>query len=159
MEVDAILCDHVQLAENKLFVSGGGVMRAWVNPQPPHVIMVGVAVVVRVPYTETNKHHTLAITLVDEDGQPVRPYVLEGMPTPPPVHAEVPFNLGRPADLAGGEAQPYCMGANFNLGLDQLGGYTFEIRVDGEKEKELSLRIAAARAPMGLIQPSGPPAG
>lgn len=107
--------------------SGGASLAAWVNPQPPHVIMVGVAVVVRVPYTETNKHHTLAITLVDEGGQSVRPYVVEGMPTPPPVHAEVPFNLGRPADLAAGEAQPYCMGANFNLGLGQLLGYTFEV--------------------------------
>ena len=54
-----------------------------------------------------------------------------------------------------GESQPYCMGANFNLGLRQLGGYTFEV-VDGEKKRDLSLRVAAARPSLGLIQPGGP---
>ncbi len=143
MEIDAMLCDHVQVAENKLFVSGGGIMRAWVSPQPPHVIMVGVAAVVQVPYTATNQAHTLAITLVTEDGKPVSAYVPEGMPDPGPIRGEVPFNLGRPADLTAGEAQPYCLGANFNIGLKQLGGYRFELAIDGTKVKELHLRVAA----------------
>jgi hypothetical protein len=156
MEIDAMLCDHVQAAENKLFVSGGGVMRSWVSPQPPHVIMVGVAAVVRVPYIATNQAHTLTITLIDEDGNGVSPFVPEGMPDPGPIRGELSFNLGRPPGLSPGEAQPYCLAANFNIGLRQLGGYTFELAIDGSKVKELSLRVAAAPPTMGLIQPGGP---
>jgi Family of unknown function (DUF6941) len=155
VEIDAMLCDHVQVADNKLFVSGGGIMRAWVNPQPPHIIMVGVAAVVRVPYTATNQAHTLAITLVTEDGQPVSPFVPVGMPDPGPIRGEVSFNLGRPADLSPGDAQPYCLGANFNIGLKQLGGYRFEIAIDGVKVEEPSLLVAARPPAMGLIQPGG----
>ena len=151
-----MLCDHVQVADNKLFVSGGGIMRSWVNPQPPHVIMVGVAAVVQVPYTATNQPHTLTITLVSEDGEAVSPFVPEGMPDPGPIRAEVPFNLGRPAGLYPGEAQPYCVGANFNIGLKQLGGYRFELAIDDTKTEELHLRVAARPLMMGLIQPGGP---
>jgi len=156
VEIDAMLCDHVQVADNKLFTSGGGIMRAWVSAQPPHVIMVGVAAVVRVPYTATNQAHTLTITLVDEDGNGVSPFVPEGMPDPGPIRGEVSFNLGRPPGLSAGEAQPYCLAANFNIGLDKLGGYTFELAIDGTKVKDLNLRVAAASPVMGLIQPGGP---
>ena len=110
------------------------------------------------PYTATNQAHKLTITLVDEDGNAVSPYVPEGMPDPGPIRGEVSFNLGRPSGVAAGEAQPYCVGANFNLGLRQLGGYTFELAIDGTKVKELNLRAAAAPPVMGLIQSGGPPA-
>ena len=155
MEIDAMLCDHAQAADSKLFVSGGGVVRSWVSPQPPHVIMIGVAAVVKVPYTATNQAHTLTITLIDEDGNGVSPFVPDGVPDPGPIRGELSFNLGRPAGLSPGEAQPYCLAANFNIGLRQLGGYTFELAIDGTKMKELSLRVAAAPPTMGLIQAGG----
>lgn len=147
-----MLCDHVQVADNKLFVSGGGVMRAWVSPQAPHMITVGIGAIVRVPYTATNQAHTLAITLVTEDGQPVSPFVQEGMPDPGPIRGELSFNLGRPAGLSPGEAQPWCLGANFTIGLRQLGGYRFELAVDGTKLTELPLRVAAQPPVVGLVR-------
>ena len=158
MEVNAFLCDYVQAADSKLFVNGGGVMRCWVGPQPPHMITLGVAAVVQVPYTETNKAHTLHIALVDEDGHPVIPFVPEGAPEPGPVEGAVSFNIGRPPGLSHGEAQPYTVAANFTIALQELGGYTFEISIDGEKEKALSLRVATAPPPMGIIQPGMPTA-
>ena len=118
-------------------------------------ITIGVAAVVKVPYTATNQPHTLTITLVDEDGNGVSPFVPDGVPDPGPIRGELSFNLGRPAGLSPGEAQPYCLAANFNIGLRQLGGYIFELAIDGTKMKELSLRVAAAPPGMGLIQAGG----
>jgi hypothetical protein len=158
VDIDAMLCDHVQAADNKLFVSGGGVMRSWVSPQPPHMIMLGLAAVVQVPYTATNQPHTLTVSLLDEDGRPAIPFVPEGVPEPGPIEATVSFNLGRPPGLSHGEAQPYCLAANFNLGLRQLGGYTFEIKIDGTKVKDLNLRVAAISPAMGISQPGMPKA-
>src|SRR5260370_32740320 len=102
--------------------------------------MVGVAGVVKVASPATNQAVTLTITLVDEDGNGVSPFVPDGMPDPGPIRGELSFNLGRPPGLSPGEAQPYCLAANFNIGLRQLGGYTFELAVDGTRVKELSLR-------------------
>ena len=158
MEVDAILCDYVQASDSKLFVNGGGIMRSWVTPAPPHMITVGLGAVVQVPYTETNQPHTLRIALLDEDGHPVIPFTLDGAPEPGPVEGTVSFNLGRPPGLSHGEAQPYTVAANFTIGLRQLGGYIFEISIDGTKKKDLSLRVAAAPPPMGIIQPGMPTA-
>lgn len=158
MEVDAFLCDYVQAADSKLFVNGAGIMRSWVSPQPPHMITVGLAAVVQVPYTETNKAHTLRVALLDEDGHPAVPFVPEGAPEPGPVEAAVSFNLGRPPALSHGEAQPYTLAANFTIGLRQLGGYTFEISIDGTREKALSLRVAANPPTMGIVQPGMPTA-
>src|SRR5262249_36448188 len=64
VEVDAILCDYVQASDSKLFINGGGIMRSWVSPVPPHMITVGLGAIVQVPYTETNKPHTLRIALL-----------------------------------------------------------------------------------------------
>jgi hypothetical protein len=158
VEVDAILCDHVQAADNKLFISGGGIMRCWVSPEPPHMITLGIGAVVQVPYTATNQAHTLTIALLDEDGHPVVPFVPEGAPEPGPIDATVTFNLGRPPGLSHGEAQPYCVAANFTIGLRQLGGYTFVIKIDGTKARDLSLRVAAAPPTMGIVQPGMPTA-
>ena len=59
-------------------------------------ITIGVAAVVKVPYTATNQPHTLTITLVDEDGNGVSPFVPDGVPDPGPIRGELSFNLGRP---------------------------------------------------------------
>ena len=159
MEIDAILCDHVQASENKLFMSGGGISRSFVSPQPPHVIMVGVAAVIQVPYTATNQAHSLTFSLVDEDGNPVTPFVPDGVPDPGPIRGTVAFNLGRPPTINAGESQPYCFAANFNFGLRQQGGYAFVLEIDGSKVKELPFRVIATPPAIGLIQPGGPLAG
>ena len=80
MEINALLCDHAESAEGKLFINGGGVNMIYVQPQPPYVISIFVAVVVHVPYTDTNVDHTVAVRLMDEDSNPVSPWAPEGVP-------------------------------------------------------------------------------
>jgi hypothetical protein len=153
VEVDAILCDHCQAADNKIFVSGGGISRSYVGAEPPHVIKVGIACVVRIPYTATNQPHKLTITLVTEDGRPAIPYVPEGMPEPGPMEVSAAFNVGRPPIIVPGEAQPWPLAANFEIGLREVGGYKFVISIDGTEVRDLPLRVAVPPAGMNLVQP------
>jgi len=153
VEVDAMLCDFVQAAGNKLFVNGGGINRSWVQPEPPHRIKLGLAAVVHVPYTATNQPHKVTISLITEDGNPVVPHVPDGMPDPDPVEVTATFNIGRPPILVPGETQDWSFAVNLELDLRQLGGYKFVISIDGSEAKNLPLRVDVMPPGMNLIQP------
>ena len=45
MEIDALVCDHAEVADGKLFINGAGITVSWVAPQAPHVIGVSLAAV------------------------------------------------------------------------------------------------------------------
>jgi hypothetical protein len=153
VEVDAMLCDYCQAAENKLFVNGGCINRVWAAAEPPHMVKLGLAAVITVPYTATNQAHKITITLVTEDGKPVIPYVPEGMPIPDPIEVSAAFNVGRPPTIVPGEAQPWPLAANFEIGLQEVGGYKFVIAIDGSPVKDLPLRVAVPPPGMNVIQP------
>ena len=135
MDVDAILCDHAQTADGKLFISGGGLMRYWVDPQPPYMVALGIGAVAQVPYTATGQAHIFTVALFDEDGHPVVPFGAEDTAEVGGVEASVPFELGRPPGLSHGEAQPYCLAVNFTIALRELGGYAFEIKIDDPRSR------------------------
>jgi hypothetical protein len=153
VRVDALLCDYVQASENKLFVNGGGISRSWVAAQPPHMIKVGVAAMVHVPYLETNQAHTITVSLVTEDGHPVIPYFPEGMPGPSSVEISAQFNVGRPPTIVPGETQTWPLAANFELGLRELGGYKFVVSVDGKESTDLALRVAVQPPGVATFRP------
>lgn len=149
MEINAMLCDHAQAAEGKLFISGGGIDRSWVGPDLPHMIGVGLAVTVEVPYTATNQVHKLGLTMVDEDGQLVRPWMPDGSEAAPLV-LDMPFNLGRPPGIAPGSSQTWSAALNIQLPLSKLGQYNFVLSIDGSEEKRLPLLVALMPTPGGF---------
>ena len=158
MEINALLCDHAESAEGKLFINGGGVNMIYVQPQPPFVISIFVAVVVHVPYTATNVEHTVAVRLLDEDSNRVSPWAPDGVPPQPPVETVTTFNVGRPPGLTPGETQtlPLAFGLQ-GLPLSKLGTYVFAIEVDGQAEKQLTARVLVDPRQAGPAAPSGPP--
>ena len=157
MEINALLCDHAESAEGKLFINGGGVNMIYVQPQPPFVISIFVAVVVHVPYTATNVEHTVAVRLLDEDSNAVSPWAPDGVPPQPPVETVTTFNVGRPAGLPPGETQtlPLAFGLQ-GLPLSRLGTYVFAIEVDGEAQQQLTARVLVDPRQAGPAAPSGP---
>jgi hypothetical protein len=157
MEINALLCDHAESAEGKLFVNGGGVNLIYVQPQPPFVISIFVAVVVHVPYTATNHEHTVAVRLLDEDSHPISPWAPEGAPPQPPVETVTTFNVGRPPGLPPGETQtlPLAFGLQ-GLPLSRLGTYVFAIEVDGSVETQLTARVLVDPRQAGPAAPAGP---
>jgi hypothetical protein len=151
MEVDAVLCNHAESVENKLYVHGGGVNMCLVAPQPPHVINVAVGLVVHVPYLSTNEPHRLLLVLVDKDGVPVAPYVPEGMAKPQVIRVEVPFTVGRPDILEVGDEQTLAMAANFpNLPLAEMGLFTWLIEIDDIEMRRLPFRVMLPPTPAPL---------
>src|SRR5579875_1619517 len=77
---------------------------------------VTVAVIVRVPYTDTNAPHTLAVRLDTEDGEQVRLGVV-GTPTGEPrdvFQLGGQFNVGRPPMLVPGDEQLVTLALDIN---------------------------------------------
>ncbi len=145
MELDAFLCDHAEVADGKLFVNGAGINLTWSSPTPPHMLSVSVAMVVQVPWTETNEPHEVTVALVDDDGAVVRGWSPDGAETPP-VELRTGFTVGRPAQLPLGEIQTVPLACNFTVPLPRLGMHEFVIALDGTPVKRLPIRALAQQA-------------
>lgn len=146
MEIDAFLCDHAEAAEGKLFVNGAGINILWAaSPQEPYNVNVAVAAVAQVPWTATNQGHTFRVHIEDEDNRIVHPWAPDGVPEQPEVILETGFNVGRPPNLAVGEAQTVPFAFAFNLPVGKLGLYSFVITVDGTEMKRLPIRLTLAQ--------------
>ena len=66
MRVTMMLADHAQVADGKLFISGGG----W-SVCGPGPVACGVAVLFHIPWQHTNEKISFTLRLLDEDGTPV----------------------------------------------------------------------------------------
>lgn len=130
MELDVMLCDHAQVSGSKLFISGANINRVTVaaSAMPPFPVTLAVAGLIHVPWNSTNTEHTVAMALLDEDGQPAR--VPEGVAGT--IGGEFTFNVGRPAQLAAGDSQIVPFAYNFaGIPLMQRGRYGFAITLNG----------------------------
>src|SRR4030065_1657387 len=71
MEIDILLtADSVQVANEKLYVLGGGWRYVYVQKFPVEHSM-GIALGILVPWEQTNIRHTIEVVLLDGDGNPV----------------------------------------------------------------------------------------
>jgi hypothetical protein len=154
MELSAILCNHAEVQNNLLYLAGGGIDRA-IIPQGvpgPWTISVSMGMTLIVPWTQTNQQHSLTVTLVDADEQPLK--VPTGPETEEPLRVDMQFNLGRPPTLEVGEGQTVSLAVNLPaLPMPKLGGYFFVIAVDGTELKRLGYRLTTL---LGMTMNSGP---
>lgn len=71
-EIDyVILANHAEVVNGLMYISGGGVTEVYTPPipaenRPPLSLTVAIGVIV--PWTETNKAHTLKASIEDADG-------------------------------------------------------------------------------------------
>lgn len=142
MDIDMMLCDHAEAAENKLFINGAAINLLFVEPQPPHVVNFAVAVVIQVPYNETNVTHQLTISLVNEDGEPVVPWTPDGsLAVQGPVEITGDFNVGRPPGLPPGETQAVPFAFQLQLPMPGLGSYSVIAQINGVEARRLPFRV------------------
>jgi len=120
-----LLADAAQVADGKLNLLGGG----WniTRGLAPSAL----ALLIEIPWDETNRRHKLEIALVDSDGGPV--LVLNPFQQQQPLVIPAEFEVGRPAGLAAGASvnQPFAI----NLGPLQLKPgtrYEWRCTVNGE---------------------------
>ena len=112
-----LLCDAAQVAEAKLYVLGGGWDRVTL-PSYPVTLPAGIAIGVRVEWTETNRKHKLLVRglTTDADRELFR--------------AEGEFEVGRPAGIPHGMSQLFQVAMNVPLQVPEPGSYIVEASVD-----------------------------
>ena len=65
MRATMMLADYAQIADGKLFISGGGWSTCGPGPTPCAVVAI-----FHVPWQETNEKVSFTLRLIDEDGRP-----------------------------------------------------------------------------------------
>ncbi len=156
MKVTAVLANHAEAQNNLLYVAGAGIDRSVIPAglPAPWSVSLAVAILVMVPWTQTNQQHTLDIALIDADGHAVQ--IPTGPDTFAPFTAQMAFNVGRPPLLEVGEDQTVALAVNVPmLPLSVLGQYRFVVSIDGTPMEELPFRLVN---PPGMTIGSGPTA-
>jgi hypothetical protein len=129
-----LLADHAQVADGKLFISGGG----WAYCSPG-AVPCAVALLFHVPWQRTNEKIPFALRLVDEDGHPV--------PQPGPgstrhVGLTGELEAGRPAGMPPGTETNVPIAFNVVLTLPPSGRFTWILEADGHADDSWRLSFA-----------------
>lgn len=122
-DVQLLLCDFVSIAENKLFINGGG--WTWIDPGVPF----GIAALIHVPWTSANRKIIFELRLLQADGEPVFQQGPAGLQ---PVAVGGEFEVGRPAGHTPGAPIAFPMAFNFGpLPLPAQQRLRWELLLDG----------------------------
>ena len=143
MELDVMLCDHAQVAANKLFISGANIDRMSVpaGTPPPYLLNFAAAGIVRVPWQATNEEHTLSFNIVTQDGKP--PQMAEGIAIGPEgIGVQMKFNVGRPPQMTSGDEQLVPFAFQLALPLGAPGRFVLQFSLDGTSVRNLTFTMA-----------------
>lgn len=140
--VTMMLADHAQVADGKLFISGGGWSVTGTPTQPS-----ALALLMQVPWTEANRKIPFTLRLVDGDGQPVRQPTPDGQSTP--VEITGSLEVGRPVGVPEGTMLDAPFAANLPPLFLAPGRYVWELWLDGETRAEWQVSFLARPAGQG----------
>ncbi|MBA2390132.1 MAG: hypothetical protein H0V67_07740 [Geodermatophilaceae bacterium] len=136
----AMLCDSAAAVEGKLYVQGGGWNAIGAAAMPFTAPRIGMALLIGVPYGDTERRHQLSVGLADEDGSalPLGPVTDAGRAT----HLQLGFEVGRPAQLPPGDTQllPFALNIDGYV-FARPGGYAFVIAIDQQEITRLRFRV------------------
>lgn len=136
VRLTVMLCDHVEVADGKLFVNGGG----W-DQIPPQGGPTGLAMLVHVPWDKTNERRTIQGALIDHDGKAVRQHGPGGENT---IGFQLGFEVGRPVGVPPGSEVAVPFALNFPpMALQPHQGYTWLFTLDGDELGRVSFRTRA----------------
>ena len=133
-----MLADHAQVADGKLFISGGGWSTCGPGPVP-----CSVAVIFHVPWQETDERVSFALRLIDQDGRAVmQPGARDGLP----VQVNGHFEARRPPGMTPGAEINVPMSFNIVLHLAPGGRYSWVLDVDGHADDSWRLSFETRQA-------------
>ena len=136
MRVTMLLCDHAQVADGKLFISGGGWTVTTAGGAP-----MGVAVLIEVPWDRTNRDITFSLELRDGDGNAVLAQQPGGGPAPISLAGD--FQVGRPPGIAPGSSLAVPLAVNLPPPpLEPNKRYMWVLELDGVTSTDWSLPFA-----------------
>jgi hypothetical protein len=127
--ITVILADAAQVADGKLSVLGGGWQFISAAPRAS-----ALGIIISVPWTQTNRKHTLAFSLLDVDGNPVNFHEA-------PVRFSSEFEVGRPPGSAQGSRFNVPLAVNVGpMGL-RPGRYEWSWAMDGGTRPDWKLEF------------------
>jgi hypothetical protein len=142
MRVTMLLCDAAQQVGGKLYVLGGGWTHALARTTGQSFNMA-LAIVIAVPWDQTNVKHDVQARLLTEDGQPVN---VEGQQ----VQSTGQIEVGRPTGVKAGSE----LNAPIVLSFDGIplapGGYVWELLIGSESTARTPFWVVATQ---GIPQP------
>lgn len=135
-----LLCDSAQVADQKLYVLGGG----WsiMGPEPAQS---AIAMKIDVDWHETDMDHHLELHLEDADGRLVMIDTTEGQH---PLEVRTDFHVARPATVP--EGTPADVPLAINLGplpLEPGSRYIWRLTIDGESREDWALSFTMRPRP------------
>lgn len=120
IEATILLCDFAEAINGKLYMMGAGWNVLFAVNQP---VNTSIAVLVEVPWDETNRRHQLSVELLTDDGEPV-----EGQGQP--VVARGEFEIGRPPGVKPGSSFNAPFVWTFNSLVLAAGSYAWHVAID-----------------------------
>ncbi len=148
MDSKVLLCDFAEVSGGKLFVTGAGIsLVASSSPQPPYQVNVCLAILVQIPWNETDSEHSLTIELVSEAGGGAQRVMLsdqlpEGADPADRGMIVALFSAARLPIMVDGDESTMPMSIPlFGLPLPQHGPYFFSVRIDGREMDRASFRL------------------
>lgn len=133
MKVTMLLADAAQAAEGKLYILGGG----WsvTGPQP---VPQAIALLIEVPWDQTNMRHQWTLELLDSDGHPITARDPAGNEQPIRLGGE--FEVGRPAGLTPGTPVAVPLAINLApLPLAPGRRYVWTLTIDDQRHEDWRL--------------------
>jgi len=141
MKVTMMLADHAATAEGKLYISGGG----W-TVTGPDPIPSAIAMVIEIPWDQTDRKHLLRLELVDADGRAIMGQDDDGNNAPIELDGE--FEVGRPPGLPAGAATHLPMAINIGpLPLAAGGRFAWNLFIDEETREHWVLPFSTRPRP------------
>ena len=131
MDATVLLCDYAEAVNGKLYVMGGGWNVAFSGGQPMNAAL---AILVIVPWDQTNQKHELRVELVDGDGAVVE---VQGRD----VRFTGEFELGRPPGIKPGTSLNAPFAWNLQGLQLELGSYEWKLWIDGEPVESRAFQV------------------
>ena len=127
-----LLADYAVVSDGKLTIVGGGWSQTGPEPAP-----FGNALLIQVPWDQSNTVHAFAVQLLDADGEPV---VLEtDDDEDQPVAFGGDFEVGRPPGLKPGTPLDFPVAMNSTPLPLEPGRYEWRLTIDGESHQDWTL--------------------
>jgi Family of unknown function (DUF6941) len=141
MKVNLLLADHADAVGGKLYINGGG----W-NVTGPQPMPSAIAMLIEVPWDQTNTKHRVLLELLDADGNPVEVESAEG--SSEPLKIESFLEVGRPPGVKPGTPLAAPFAVNFGpIPLVPGSQYVWQLSIDGHSEEDWNLTFSTRPSP------------
>jgi hypothetical protein len=148
MDAKVMLCDFAEVSGNKLFITGAGIsLLASGATTAPFPVNISLAILVSIPWTETDSQHVLTIELVSEATGAQQRVMLSDQLPPEADPGDMGlivfvFSASRlPTMIDGNESTMPIAVPMFGLPLPEIGPYFFSVRIDGREMDRASFRL------------------